>query len=130
MKTVSSAKYLGDIVSAKGGSHDTIEKRRSEGWGRISQIMGLISEVTSSDFRVQIGLKLRESKLCSGLLCNSEAWSSIYERDMTGADGESSKDGQRVPLYRARGPEGPAHHHIQETHVSPSHYHKRRPRNY
>ena len=83
MKTASSAKYLGDIVSAKGGSHDTIEKRRSEGWGRISQIMGLISEVTSSDFRVQIGLKLRESKLCSGLLCNSEAWSSISERDMT-----------------------------------------------
>jgi hypothetical protein len=83
MKTASSAKYLGDIVSAKGGSHDTIEKRRSEGWGRISQIMGLISEVTSSDFRVQIGLKLRESKLCSGLLCNSEAWSRRSERDMT-----------------------------------------------
>ena len=83
MKKVSSAKYLGDIVSAKGGSYDTIEKRRSEGWGRISQIMGLISEVTSSDFRIRIGLKLRKSKLCSGLLCNSEAWSSISERDMT-----------------------------------------------
>ena len=83
MKTVSFAKYFGDIVSAKGGSHDTIEKRRSEARGRISQIMRLISEVTSIDFRIQIGLKFRESKLCSRLLCNSEAWSSISERDMT-----------------------------------------------
>ena len=73
-------------MSAKGDSHDTIEKRRSEGWGRISQIMGLISEVTSSGYRIQ-SLKLRESKFCSGLLCNSEAWSSISERDMTRLEG-------------------------------------------
>ena len=70
MKTASSAKYLGDIVSERGGSQDTIEKRRSEGWGKIAQIMGLLSEVTCGDYRIQIGLKLRESKLCSGLLCN------------------------------------------------------------
>ena len=70
-------------MSAKGGSHDTKEKRRSEARGRISKIMRLISEVTSTDFRIQIGLKLRESKLCSRLLCNSEAWSSISERDRT-----------------------------------------------
>ena len=83
MKTASSAKYLGDIVSEEGGTKDTIEKRRSEGWGKIAQIIGLLSEVTCGDYRIQIGLKLRESKLCSGLLCNGEAWSNITDRDMT-----------------------------------------------
>ena len=77
------ARYLGDIVSTKGGSHDTIEKRRSEGRGKISQIMGLLSEITHGDYRIQIGLKLQESKLVSGLLCNGEAWSSISDKDMT-----------------------------------------------
>ena len=83
MKTSTSTKYLGDIISSKGGCHETIEKRRSEGWGRVSEIMGLISEVTTTNFRTQIGLKLRETKLCNGSLHNGEAWSSIYDRDMS-----------------------------------------------
>ena len=83
MKTSTSTKYLGDIISSKGGSHETIEKRRTEGWGRVSEIMGLISEVTTTNFRTQIGLKLRETKLCNGSLHNGEAWSSISDRDMS-----------------------------------------------
>ena len=82
MKVATSAKYLGDIVSDRGGSHDTIDKRRSEGWGKVSQIMGLVSEIPSGSFRIQIGLKMRETKLCNNLLFSGEAWSSISERDM------------------------------------------------
>jgi hypothetical protein len=83
MINATSAKYLGDIVTSKGGSHDTIEKRRSDGWGRVSQIMGLLSEVSTGNFRTLIGLKLRETKLCNGTLYNGEAWSSISDRDMS-----------------------------------------------
>ena len=68
--------------TSKGGSHETIEKRRSEGWGRGSKIVGLISEVTTGNFRKKIGLKLHQTKLCNGSLYNGEAWSSISERDM------------------------------------------------
>ena len=60
-----------------------LKKRRSIRWGKISQIIWLFSEITHGDNRIQIGRKLRESKLVSGLLCNGEAWSSISEKDMT-----------------------------------------------
>ena len=82
MKVATTAKYLGNIVSEKGGSHDTIEKRRSEGWGKVSQIMGLVSEIPPGIFRLQIGLRMRETKLCNNLLYSGEAWSSISEQDM------------------------------------------------
>ena len=82
MKIASSAKYLGDIITSKGGSQDTIQKRRNEGWGRVSEIMGLISEIPSGWLRIQIGLKMRETKLCNGLIFNGEAWSSVSERDI------------------------------------------------
>jgi hypothetical protein len=68
-------------VTSKGGSHDTSE-HRSDGWGRVSQIMGLLSEVSAGNFRTLIGLKLRETKLCNGSLYNGEAWSFISVRDM------------------------------------------------
>ena len=82
MKVASSAKYLGDIITSKGGSQDTIIKRRNEGWGRVSEIMGLISEIPSGCLRIQIGLKMRETKLCNGLIFNGEAWSSISDKDI------------------------------------------------
>ena len=44
--------------------------------------MGLISEIPSGTFRIQIGLKQRETKVCNGLIFNSEAWSSVSERDI------------------------------------------------
>ena len=82
MKVASSARYLGDIITSKGGSQDTITKRRNEGWGRVSEIMGLISEIPSGCLRIQIGLKMRETKLCNGLIFNGEAWSSISDKDI------------------------------------------------
>ena len=83
MKTASSAKYLGDIVSGKTSVHDTIERRRNEGWGKVSQILGILNEVPTGTLRTQIGLKMRETKLCNNLLYNAEAWSYISDRDMS-----------------------------------------------
>ena len=71
MKTASSAKYLGDIVSGKTSVHDTIERRRNEGWGKVSQILGILNEVPTGTLRTQIGLKMRETKLCNNLLYNA-----------------------------------------------------------
>ena len=73
-------------MTYKGGSQDTIQKRRNEGWGRVSEIMGLISEIPSGWLRIQIGLKMRETKLCNGLIFNGEAWSSVSERDIALSD--------------------------------------------
>ena len=83
MKTASSARYLGDIVSGKTSIHDTIERRRSEGWGKESQILGILNEIPTGTLRTQIGLKMRETELCNNLLYNAEAWCYILDRDMS-----------------------------------------------
>ena len=41
MNNATSVKNLGDIVTSKGGSHDTIEHRRSGGWGRVFSLRSL-----------------------------------------------------------------------------------------
>ena len=43
--------------------------------GKVPKIMGLVSEITSDSFRIQIGLKMRGKKLCNNLLFSGEAWS-------------------------------------------------------
>ena len=40
-----SIKYLGNIVSSHGGITETIEDRRNKGWGKVSSILGILSEV-------------------------------------------------------------------------------------
>jgi hypothetical protein len=82
MKVEKSVKYLGDRLSTTGNVKETVESRRSEGWGKVSQIVAILSEIPCGKYRMQIGLQLRESKLVNGMLYNSEAWSSITEREL------------------------------------------------
>ena len=72
-----STKYLGNILSTKGGLNDTIEDRRNKGWGEISTIMGILSEVDMGVNQLEAGLLLREAILISGMLFSAEAWSGL-----------------------------------------------------
>ena len=81
MKSSDTVRYLGDIISASGSLRPNIEDRRSKGWGKVSEIKGIISELPEIR-RIEIGLKLREAKLHNGILYNSEAWSNVSEADM------------------------------------------------
>ena len=45
MHEVEGTKYLGNYLSNKGGVQETIEDRRQKGWGKGSQIMGILGEV-------------------------------------------------------------------------------------
>ena len=81
MKDASSVKYLGDIISTQGNYKDNIEYRRNKGWGKLAEITGFVSEM-HWQHRLEVGLKMRESKLCNGILFSTEAWSSILNRDM------------------------------------------------
>ena len=58
-----------------------IEDRRNKGWGKVSGLKGIISELPEIR-RVEIGLKLREAKVHNGILYNSEAWSNVSDVDM------------------------------------------------
>ena len=78
MKIATSAKYLGDVVSGR-GVQDTIESRIEKGWGKVSQILGLLAEIPSGPHRIKMAIKMREALLCSSMLLNSEAWSDLKE---------------------------------------------------
>ena len=81
MQKADSVRYLGDIVSASGSMRPCIEDRRNQGWAKLAEISAILSELPDIR-RVDIGLKLRETKLHNGILYNSEAWSNILEKDV------------------------------------------------
>ena len=81
MKVVRSQRYLGDIISSTGSLRDTIEDRRNKGWGKISDISAILSEMPDTR-KIEIGLKLRDAKLMNGMIYSSEAWSKISDAEM------------------------------------------------
>ena len=82
MKTARSTKYLGDTLTDIGNVRETIETRRSIGWGKMNQILATISEIPYGPFRIRIGLQLREAVLVNGMLYNSEAWSAVTNKEL------------------------------------------------
>ena len=82
MKVVTTQKYLGDIVSSSGSLRDTIEDRRNKGWGKLSEISGILAEMPDTR-RIEVGLNLRMAKLINGTIYSSEAWSKITENELT-----------------------------------------------
>ena len=80
MKGTDSTRYLGNILSTEGGQHDNIEDRRSRGWGKVSTIMGILSEVDMGLHKLEVGLMLRQAILISSMLYSAEAWSGITDK--------------------------------------------------
>ena len=80
---VYTTKYLGNILSTKGGIDETIVDRRNKGWGRISTILGILSEFQMGDHKLEAGLLMREAILISGLLYSAETWSGVSERQIS-----------------------------------------------
>ena len=75
-------KYLGNILSTRGGLSETIEDRRGKGWGNIATIMGILSAVDMGVHRVEAGLMLRQDILINSLLYSAEAWSGGTEKQL------------------------------------------------
>ena len=82
MKEVEITKYLGNIITSKGGVSDTVEDRRCKGWGKVAQVMGILESVDFGSHRVEVGLLLRRAILVSSLLFTAETWSGLTERDL------------------------------------------------
>ena len=82
MKTVQSQRYLGDIITATGTQRETVEDRRNSGWGKLSEITGILSELPQVR-KVEVGLKLREAKIVNGMIYSTEAWSSLSDKELT-----------------------------------------------
>jgi hypothetical protein len=82
MHKVSKTKYLGNILSSTGGVRETIEDRRSKGWGKVSQILGILGEVDMGANRMEAGLLLRKAILTNSLLFSAEAWCNVEDKDI------------------------------------------------
>ena len=82
MKVSDKETYLGDVITSSAKGKENINSRRDKGFGIVSEIMSLISEIPLGKFKTKIGLILRQAMLINGIVYNSEAWSDVKEEDI------------------------------------------------
>ena len=61
MKESDKEKYLGDFLTNKANSKDTVESRKARGYAILGNISALLKDVPMGNRRTQIGIALRES---------------------------------------------------------------------
>ena len=67
------------MISASGSLRPCVD-RRNKGWGKVAEVTGILAEMPN-ERQIEVGLKLRETKIHNGILYNSEAWSNLTEKD-------------------------------------------------
>ena len=82
MKDSNQAKYLGDWLNTSGKVKQTIEERVSKGYGIVAEIIAMLDDIPLGQYRLEMGLKLRQAMLLNGVLFNSEAWHNISKEDI------------------------------------------------
>ena len=82
MKESKQEKYLGDQLHSSGKIKATIDDRTAKGYGIVSDILAILDEIPLGTYRLDIGLKLRQAKLISGILFNSEGWHGVKDDDV------------------------------------------------
>ena len=75
-------KYLGDLFSNTAKNKSNIISRRDKGYGKVSDILSILSEVPLGKYKIYIALILRQAMLINGMLQNSEAWSDLTIKDI------------------------------------------------
>ena len=74
--------YLGDTIDRSGKIKANIEKRKAKGYGIVSEILAIVTEVPLAHWKIEAGLSLRQAMLLNGTLFNSEAWHSVSIKDI------------------------------------------------
>ena len=82
MKDSTQEKYLGDLVNTTGNIKETVADRVAKGYGIVSEIKAILSEIPLGKYKLEVGLQLRQAMLLNGLLYNSEAWHSVTMQDI------------------------------------------------
>ena len=74
--------YLGDVIDKSAKATKNIEKRKNRGYGTITDILTIVSDIPLAHWRIQAGLNLRQAMLINGTLFNSEAWHNVDDKDI------------------------------------------------
>ena len=82
MKTSDKEKYLGDQITSKANSKDTIEARISRGNAVLAQMTALLSDLPLGKRRTETGMILRSAWFLNGCLFNSEVWTGYLPKDL------------------------------------------------
>ena len=82
MTNAKQEKYLGDIIHKSGMLRHTVEARVAKGYGAVSTILAIVSEIPLGHWKLQAGLQLRQALLLNGILFNSEAWHAISKAEI------------------------------------------------
>ena len=79
MKTTSSEKYLGDIITNSGKLDQNIQSRVNKGNGRSNTIMSLLTEISFGQHYFEMAILFRNSMLINSILTSSEV---LYNVEM------------------------------------------------
>jgi hypothetical protein len=83
MKSSSSEKYLGDILTNSAKIDENVQMRCDKGIGISNQILSTLKEVSFGIYYFEMAMLFRTSQLVNGILYNTEAMLSIKERHLT-----------------------------------------------
>ena len=82
METVSTEKYLGDILSSNGTNDATLQDRKGKAIGCMNNIISILDTISFGHHYFNILILLRESMFINCILTNSEVWYGLKENDL------------------------------------------------
>ena len=83
METVSSSKYLGDVLQSNGRNDLNIKERITRGYAANNQIMMMLEDLTLGDYYFEAANILRNALLLSSLLSNCDAWYNVTKKEIS-----------------------------------------------
>ena len=83
MKSSSSEKYLGDIITSSAKIDENVQMRCDKGIGISNQILSTLKEVSFGTYYFEMAMLFRTSQLVNGILFNTEAMFSIKEKHLS-----------------------------------------------
>ena len=82
MKETEKEKYLGDYLTSKANSKDSLTDRKTKGYSILGEISAVVKYVPLGNRRTQIGLELRRAWFQNMCRFNSEGWNGISDTDL------------------------------------------------
>ena len=75
-------KYLGDYISKRGNSKETIKERNLRGDSILSNMRAILQDIPLGNRRTQSGLIFRQAWFINSCFFNSEIWTGVNDNDM------------------------------------------------
>ena len=82
MNTSKKEKYVGDVITDDGKNIENIAARKGKGYGIVGDILAILNEVPFGKYKIEAGLCMRNAKLISAMLTNSETWYGLTKNDI------------------------------------------------